>query len=330
MLQLENRSPFAVAVAAFPDEQGIDTLVVAVKVTYKTYPRFVLADVQRPVELGDRYSGDPTRTGLIAASELTLQKQGTDVVMIGDARTHREYPAPYAAVSLSVAERKMTIGVFGDRYWESLGRISSPRPFVRMPLVWERAFGGTVPERGRDGLRASSLNPVGAGLRNRVGDPLPNLEDPRAPITGLGDTPDPVCFAPVAPGWLPRREHAGTYDAEWVRKRSPYLPSDFSRRFFNAGPGPFAFDRFLVGGEPVEAIGVSPHGGMRFTLPRCQLLLHVRVAGGWEMLMPFLNTVTLHPDSDEVALTYVGTLGCDRKLLAVEKVSIDQRAEAAA
>jgi hypothetical protein len=63
MLQLENRSPFAVAVAAFPDEQGIDTLVVAVKVTYKTYPRFVLADVQRPVELGDRYSGDPTRTG---------------------------------------------------------------------------------------------------------------------------------------------------------------------------------------------------------------------------------------------------------------------------
>jgi hypothetical protein len=329
MLQLDNRSPFAVAIAAFPDERGVDTLVAGVKATYRTAPQLQLSDMQRPVELADRYVDDPTRTGLAAAGELTLPKVGTDVIMIGDARTPGERPAPYAGVSLAVAERKLVVAVFGDRIWESLGRISAPQPFLRMPLSWERAFGGFAPERGKDGLRASVRNPVGVGLRNRVGDPLPNLEDPRAPIMGHGDLPAPVCFAPVAPSWEPRRNHAGTYDAAWVRRRAPYLPADFDRRFFSAAPAPLAFDRFLHGGEPVEAIGVSARGGMRFALPRCDIGLQVRVAGAWERLQPTLQTVTLLPDTDEITLTFVGALACDRKLLAVERVAVDLLAEAA-
>ncbi len=323
MLQLDNRSPFAVAIAAFPDERGIDTLVTAVKATYRVYPQVRLAEVQRAVEVADRYVDDATRTGLIAAGELTLPKIGTDVIMIGDARTPGERPAPYAGVSLSIAERKLVVAVFGDRTWESLGRISPPQPFVRMPLTWERAFGGVVPERGKDGLQISARNPVGVGLRNHVGDPLPNLEDPRAPIQGHGDLPTPVCFAPVAPSWEPRRRFAGTYDAAWARRRAPYLPTDFDRRFFNVAPAPLAFDRLLVGGEPVEAIGVTARGGVRFTLPRCELSLAVLVAGAWERLMPTLQTVTLLPDDDEVTLTFVAALACDRKILAVERVAVD-------
>src|SRR5919108_183167 len=86
----------------------------------------------------------------------------------------------------------------------------------RKPLVWERAFGGTdvTPK----GPTAEPRNPVGAGFRAPDGQkplagmPLPNLEDPFAPISSWKDRPAPACFAPIAENWQPRLSYAGTYD----------------------------------------------------------------------------------------------------------------------
>ena len=64
------------------------------------------------------------------------------------------------------------------------------------------------------------------------GLPVPNLEDPAAPLEQIGQTPPPACLAPIAPSWLPRRLFAGTYDERWQRTRAPYLPDDFDPRFF--------------------------------------------------------------------------------------------------
>ena len=52
------------------------------------------------------------------------------------------------------------------------------------------------------------------------GLPVPNLEDPAAPLQQIGQTPAPACFAPIAPSWLPRRSYAGTYDEAGIQVTS--------------------------------------------------------------------------------------------------------------
>src|SRR5262249_28789207 len=146
-------------------------------------------------------------------------------------------------VALKVGWLEKIVRVFGDRVWtRTLGlySISTPRPFDRMPLVWERAFGGVdrSAENPADHV-AEPRNPVGRGLFRHVGGepppsmdgaPLPNLEDPTSLVERPFDRPPPACFSWIAPSWAPRRKLAGTFDEAWKERRSPRLPADFDRR----------------------------------------------------------------------------------------------------
>ena len=126
----------------------------------------------------------------------------------------------------------------------------------------------------------------------------------------------------VAPGWQPRVHYAGTYDATWIRRRSPLLPADFSLRFFNVAAPELTFSRFLVGGEPVAVIGASRMGPLQFTLPRCELQIEGCFADAWRSAPAQLETVALWPDDGLVSLTWRAKLPCDRKLLQVERVRV--------
>jgi hypothetical protein len=322
MLQLENTTPFRAGIAPLADEHGIDAMYVCVKATFTMRPRLALASSQIPIARVDIHMGEPGRSSLVEAGEHHLGKGGTDVVMHGCAHTQDGRPAPQSAVSVAVAERSKAIAVFGDRQWHSLGRVTAPQPFVEMPLVYERALGGPADPNDRSARELSAWNPVGVGLDRRAGAPVPNLEDPRAPIEGGGDHPRAVGFGPIAPGWQPRVRFAGTYDAGWVRKRSPLLPTDFSMRFFNCAAPELAFDRFLQGGEPVAVIGASRQGPIQFTLPICRLRIECSIAGGWQSARPLLETVALWPDDDSVSLTWRAKLSCDRTMLKIERVRI--------
>ena len=142
-------------------------------------------------------------------------------------------------------------------------------------------------------------------------------------MTGRGDRPTPCGFSPIAPSWEPRRRHAGTYDAAWARRRAPYLPKDFDRRFFNVAPAPLCFDRFLAGGEPVEAVGVSAREAVRFDLPRCHLRARFAIRRRWEEAPVQLQTIHLYPDDDEVALTFAACFSAGRRLLSISQARID-------
>src|SRR5262249_19035840 len=158
----------------------------------------------------------------------------------------------------------------GDRVWQAglvLTTASRPKPFATMPLVWERAFGGTDHKEGQpDRLYAEDRNPIGAGFRIANGQkkldglPLPNLEDPRDLIASWKGRPAPVGFSPTCPAWEPRRKLAGTYDADWLRHRIPYLPRDFDPRFFQTAPPGLAAPGHFQGGEEVEVRGATPDG----------------------------------------------------------------------
>ena len=191
-------------------------------------------------------------------------------------------PVTEMLAALTVAGRRKVVRVVGDRVWRgvigrSIGRSTAPEPFVSMPLVYERAFGGRdhadhdadagpgeAGARGEGRVLAEERNPVGAGFRGRrwlargSALRLPNLEDPRRPWRAVGDRPPPAGFAFVAPCWQPRCAYAGTYDDVWRTTRAPFLPADFDARFCNAASADLTFDGGLFGGEPLVLDGREP------------------------------------------------------------------------
>jgi hypothetical protein len=325
MLQLENQTPFKAALALFPDRTGIDTLYVAIKATLTLSPQLVLAPEQVPVIVADEYYGEPATSSLKATTEMHIGKTGTDVLFVGQAWAADSRPVSGMYVTLAVAGRRTDLLVTGDRVFQSNGTPSEPEPFVSMPLVWERAFGGV--HRQGDRVYAEERNPVGCGFAGKRGStemkqqPVPNLENPRAPLQKLGDVGTPLCFAPVAPSWLPRRSFAGTYDAQWRRSRAPYLPDDFDRRFFNSS-ALFSFEQGLKGGEPVQLSGVTPGAPIAFNVPASPLQLEVRVAGSTQRPPVHLETILIEPDANRVCMTWRAAQPCDRQALKIEKASI--------
>jgi hypothetical protein len=327
MLQLKNTTPLAATISVFPNRDGIDTLFVVVKGTFSLKPKIELIEKQVPPVLADEYFDEPGTSSLKYASEMHLAKPSTDVVLIGSAWAPGGRKVTDSVVTLAVAGRQKVVRVVGNRKWKGYSNgFSSPEPFEWMPLVYERAFGGIH----RDGERilAEERNPVGVGFPGKrsamemSGQPLPNLEDPRKPISKFGDVSPPACFGFVAPSWLPRRTFAGTYDETWKRKQAPYLPKDFDQRFLNAASSELTFDRYLKGGEPVSVIGASREGQLRFNLPQCNLSADVKIAARKEQPPLNLETVLIEPDNNRVSLTWRGEVPCDKQALKVEEIAL--------
>ena len=328
MLQLKNKSPFVPAMSVFPNKDGIDTLYVVVRGTFALHPRLAIAEKAITPAMADEYWGEPGESSLKYTSELHVGKSSTDVVLLGNARPPQGRPAPESLVAVSVAGRQKAVKVFGDRVWKR-GGFTRPEPFESMPLVYERAFGGQHKVSAQGPILAEERNPVGAGFLGKrspdemIGMKLPNLEDPQRPLEKLGDLRVPACFGFVAPAWLPRRAFAGTYDKAWQTKRAPYLPPDFSLRFFNMAAPELTFDRFLVGGEPVQVLGASARGPIRFELPRGRPVVDVMIAGGHERPPLNLETVLIEPDENRVCVSWRAELPCDKKMHKIEAVIIE-------
>jgi len=330
MLQLRNETAFRPAIFVFPDEEGIDTLYVAVKATYNiTGDRPRVAEQQKPVTLAETRNGDDA-SSIRYASEAHLCKSATDVVLVGEAHAPRGKPATEVDVALRVGPVNKVVRVFGDRVWRSsFGSLgpSSPRPFVQMPLVYEKAFGGAARPK-QAGSPYEARNPVGVGYRGdrsaeeMEGTPLPNLEDPVALIQDLDDCPAPNCFGFIAPSWEPRRSFTGTYDEAWRRTRAPYLPANFDKRFFQAASPKLVCPGYLGGGENIEVANASREGLLRSKLPSRSFEVVVVIAG--EAIQPVMNleTVLLEPSDGLMSLTYRGAVRVDKFVLDVQEVRI--------
>ena len=329
MLQLKNRTRFTATLFSSPDPRGVETLFAIVKGTFTLGPRVEEAENQAPIVRADRFHGDPLRTSIAEPGDVSLAKPGTDVLLFGHAYGPGGRHTTRAEVSLHVGPVEKRAVVFGDRFWGGtvLARISAPEAFDRMPLVWERAFGGTE-TLSSDPLRVDGedRNPVGAGFRARAssrkleGIVLPNVEDPARLISSPGDRPAPAGFGPLAPHWRPRPKYAGTYDDAWQRNRAPYLPLDFDPRFLQIAPEDQQVPGYLKGGEAVEIVGATPSGALRFNLPARRVEVVFRLDSGEERKTASLDTVILRPDEARLVLVWRAALPCDKRLLKVREV----------
>lgn len=326
MLQMKNHTPFAAAIALFPNERGIDTLFTMVKATFTIYPKLTLAPQQPEPQKKDEFYGEPTDSSLISATDYHPGKVGTDIIMTGSACDREMRSVDQLDVSLEIANLRKRVRVFGNRSWER-GRPSVPELFAEMPMVYEAAYGGVLLVDG-EVHQIEERNPVGLGFYGSLppeeveGWPLPNLESPQQLMTRVGARPEPACFAPIAGHWKPRVTFAGTYDQHWQNHRAPYLPEDYHPRFMNSAPVDQIYPEFLRGGEPVSIIGMHPMGELHFDLPEVNLINRIQVSGR-EYTTPFvLETVHLQPNNLQVAMVWRSAFGCDKQANRISQISV--------
>ncbi|MBI4956360.1 MAG: DUF2169 domain-containing protein [Myxococcales bacterium] len=237
---------------------------------------------------------------------------------------------PYACgVSLRVGELEHRVVVLGPRVWSrALGGTlvaTEPARFDALAVDWMAAFGGrhTVPPgllEGTDlpcpgGEIAHPLNPDGLGWypqeRLAVGQPLPRVEDPAAPVRHWSDTPVPAGIAPC-PTLI------GLRLADWMSRATrhelpghPATPFDsgtlaFARRTTLHGqhhaPGPLVLPA-VSPGTPVSLVGLV---GTPFTVcvPSSPVTVTVRRGRERVSLAGLLRALHVDADRGVVRLSY--------------------------
>lgn len=312
--------------ALFPNEEAIDTLYILVKATFNIGKQWTLADKQEPLVVGDEYWTEPAKSSIKYASDFHTGKSCSDIVMLGHACAPDNKAVTQLDVNLRVGQVHKTVRVFGDRHWQD-GRITPPKPFKTMALVYEKAYGGVHIVDGQV-VAVEERNPVGRGFagersgNDMNGVPLPNLEDPKNLISDPAQQPVPACFGVCAPHWLPRSQYAGTYDEIWQTQRAPYLPEDFDKRFFSVAHPDLVYPGYLKGGEPVEITNMHPGGTMLFKVPQVNLRTHVTVAE--QLVQPEFNleTLIIEPNKLKLSMVWRAAMQCDKKALKISNIKI--------
>lgn len=219
------------------------------------------AELRRGIRHADVPWGDPAASSVRLPADNALEKAGTDVVVVADACAPDDTPRPHIDVKVVAGPLERTLRAHGPRAWIGAGEgVTAARPTLRVPLRWELARGGRDEEDLAD-IREEPRNPVGRGVARDpatlAGQPAPQIEAIDAAMTRADDDAPPAGVGAIAPHWMPRRGHAGTYDRAWLDRRAPLPPLDQDPRWWGcAAPGLHASGAFR-GGERVTLVHLS-------------------------------------------------------------------------
>lgn len=283
MWRVDNHTQYTVGCTWIRDQDGAEVWVVAVKATYDILPdgELQVANVQVPVFAGPvPYENSDS---VQHETDLGPEKAATDVLLIGNAWALNGKPVTDMLVGLKVGAMTRVAHVYGDREWKSLLLVDTPgaaKPFTKMPLTWERAYGG-------DGPECRSGNPVGCGIHPDAHGirTMPNIEHSKKRLSSPRSNLPATGFGPIARNWPLRRQYGGTYDANWQATRAPLLPLDFDHRFWQIAPVEQQVPGRLKGGEPIALAGLAPSGFgndgvLHATLPKVTLAFETQFTDG--------------------------------------------------
>lgn len=208
----------------------------------------------------------PTGQALDEASP----KAQAEVLVLGRACAPGGVPVTHMPVRLQVGAIDKHLTVYGARRWRygvlPLLGITPPEPFVAVPLDYAHAFGGMSyadnPQgQGHNPNRLAALVGTNEGV-------MPQLEYAAEPVNCHTHAYAPAALGPMAIDWLPRKRHAGTYDARWLKEDYPGLPRDLDWRLYNQAASDQRLPASFQGGEPYLLQGMHPAlPELRGTLP---------------------------------------------------------------
>lgn len=315
---VNNQTPFAVGKAFVRDREAREMWIVAVRASFgiKRDGTLWLLEEQQAVSRTPHFRGDPAVSSLLYESDFPFTKVATDVIVEGHAWAPRGRPVAAVDLSLQIGRILKRLRVHGDRVWmrttePGVLRPSDAQPFVKMPIVYERAWGGV--EAGS--ASGWAWNPVGLGLSSESSALLeravPNIEEPRAPIKTSASRPmRPAGLGAIAAHWNPRLSFAGTYDARWERERAPLWPEDFDSRFFQVAPEDQQASGFMQGGERCELHQLTADGTLRFNLPRLRIIARTYFTDCEVQRTADLHLVLIEPDLPRVQLVWQAAFEC--------------------
>lgn len=192
----------------------------------------------------DRRRDANPNASLVEAAEVMPFLPSAGVILFAHACAPQGRPVPALSARLAVfRERSLidkTVHVFGER---AANAPQHPRPFERVPLVYERTWGGPGSEDNPVGV------PAGAAW-------LPSICDPTNPTRAAG-------FGPISRQWPQRKRLFGTADSTHIDAPIADFPSGFDFRWFNPAPLDQQIE-YLRGDEWIVLDGMHP------TLPRVQ------------------------------------------------------------
>ncbi|MFO0759565.1 MAG: DUF2169 domain-containing protein [Byssovorax sp.] len=301
-MSFSNATRFAALDVPMPDHEGRPVVVAIVKATFTVLAsgRLVPADEQRPVRINDElYDPDSPESSVRLPTDICVVKQGTDLIVVGEAIS----PRPVEVMDVAVRARDVTVPVrvHGERvFYQGLldVQIGPAAPFERKPIVYEKAYGGV----GDDPWTIESRNRAGVGVAKRkrdlIGKPAPQIEHPARPHKTADDDHPPWGLGAIRSHWSPRLERAGTFDDVWEKTRMPAMPADFDIRANNLAHPALLFEQPLAPGDEIAIAGMSTRGALSFTLPDLGLVFRARsdVSGRIEV-PPVIDTVLIEPEA---------------------------------
>ena len=215
MWVLNNRTPYAAERTWTRDKTGMHQWLVAVS---RSSTSFRAESSGWPTSRRRRSwpldRGDPVASSLRIDSDLLGVKPTTDILLDAAAHAPKGVAAKSVPVTLRVGSIDKTLVVHGTRvyYTGAMGRtMSAAQPFIRQPIHYEWAFGGSdVGDKDPRKHRIDLRNPVGKGLAADASrlehQPAHAVEYPSGNPAKRG----PAGFGPIASFWSPRAERAGT------------------------------------------------------------------------------------------------------------------------
>lgn len=328
-MTVANNTPHSAQAVPLRDAAGRPVIVAIVKVTFAedAAGRWRLADEPSPVRLNDVvWYPEAAESSFRYPSDAVPEKVGTDVLFVAEAASPRA--TPYLDVAIQARSLRKTLRVHGERLFYKRGgacAIGPAAPFVRRPVVYELAYGGTS----RDRKVIERRNPVGRGAASSAdeldGKPAPCIEDPRTPITSSADRPAPAGLGALGPHWLPRAAHAGTFDDAWRKDRMPLPPADFSPRYHNTAPADQILDPPVRAGDEIACLGLRERGLLRFVVPHLAVVVFGKRADGATLTVrPHVDTVLVEPASGRVELTMRAALPKGRGATTLREIRVDE------
>jgi hypothetical protein len=287
-MQIFNQTGFPAEFTMGMDKTAREYLALVVKGTFR-FPdepggTALVAEEQVPLVMADTHTGAPGFSATLWETDFAFRKPRCDVVLNGAAHAPGGRPAERVRVGLKVGGLSKVFDVLGRREWRAIGPIftaTRPEPFLRQPISYDVAWGGTDQLNPDDPMPgACARNPVGTGWAQTKNQSLiPGLALPATQAVGeevsspFGDY-TPMSFGPMGRGWPGRIEYGGTYDQNWVDNVFPFLPADFDDRYYQSAPPDQQISPPTAGTEVVLA-NLTPEGRTWFRLPDCDLPLTI-------------------------------------------------------
>lgn len=345
-MRIKNARPFPTALTFGKTGEGAPFLSVIVKGTFELRDggRARPAETQLPILTSDEaYNPKDPASALELESDLVPFKPRTDVILVGHAYAPYGRPAKVVDVEIEVGPLRKHLRVFGDRAWsfpsaqaDAVPYVVGPAEFVKMPLTWDRAFGGidkaaAIRPGNPPRLPWCERNYLGRGFCGARSvasidkTPLPNVEDPDDLIRSWDHQPRPAGCGFFPRNSRPRADWWGTFDEKWQADRKPQLPLDFRFDAYNGADLTMQLAPYLLGDELVRLTNVSPQAGqLRLGLPGLTPSVQLQLSGQARRVPANLDTVVLLPDSERLYLVWRAIVaGVDETSTEPEKLDVE-------